>query len=167
MMVVLVALLAVLSSPAQPPNICATNATIGRAVIASLNLSWPGLETVKSAAASEDLGAACTHLAAYYRNSSGGSWLRGWPGSAPKPSTKLSGGEADDAVEKDLFHLGGVGQTAVIPRNADGGLDWCPPPGKTHAIEFLQFTRVVWPIFDAFIRGRVGTTKARSTTPSS
>ena len=31
---------------ATMPNICGTNATIGQAVVAAVNLSWPGLEAV-------------------------------------------------------------------------------------------------------------------------
>lgn len=104
------------------PNICATNATIGHAVISAVNLSWPGLEAVQSAAASGELGAACEALAEYYANGTTARWLRML--ATPAPSARAAGGQADAAVDHDIWTLGGVGQTAKIPRNDDGGIDW-------------------------------------------
>lgn len=104
------------------PNICARNETIGQAVINAVNLSWPGLEAVQSAAASGKLGAACEALAKYYANGNTATWLR--MASTPAPSTRAAGGQADAAVDHDIWTLGGVGQTAKIPRNDDGGIDW-------------------------------------------
>ena len=104
------------------PNICASNATIGQAVIDAVNLSWPGLEAVKASAAGGDLGAACEGLATYYREGHSSSLLR--LRKTPAPSTRRAGGNADDLLFHDRFHLGGVGQVAAIPRNADGGINW-------------------------------------------
>ena len=103
-------------------NICGTNASIGQAVIGALNLSWPGLAGVASAAGRGDLQVACEALAAYYRNSSSGAWVR--LRQPPAPSDRRAGGNADDLVDRDIFHLSGVGQVARVPRNADGGFDW-------------------------------------------
>ena len=104
------------------PNICATNRSIGAAVIAAVNLSWPGMEKVSEAAAASDLGGACEALARYYREGNTSAWLR-LP-ATPSPSVKTAGGDADALVEHDIFHLTGVGQVAKIPRNPDGGLNW-------------------------------------------
>jgi hypothetical protein len=103
-------------------NICATNVSIGHAVIDAVNLSWPGLEATRTAAAANDLGAACEALAAYYKQSNGSAWLR--IPVTPIPSTRKAGGDADDLVDHDIFHLSGVGQVGKVPRNADGGIDW-------------------------------------------
>eukprot|EP01050_Picozoa_sp_SAG11_P007221 SAG11_NODE_594_length_8302_cov_1.386810_1_plen_176_part_00 len=107
---------------AAEANICATNASIGHAVIGAVNLSWPGMNAVRTAAADGDLGGACEALAAYYRDGNTSAWLRLLV--TPAPSTRRAGGEADDLVNHDIFHLSGVGQVAKIPRNRDGGIDW-------------------------------------------
>jgi hypothetical protein len=80
------------------------------------------MEATRSAAAANDLGAACEALASYYKQSNGSAWLRIVV--TPAPSTRKAGGDADDLVDRDIFHLTGVGQVAKIPRNADGGIDW-------------------------------------------
>ena len=108
------------STPAA--NICATNASIGHAVIGAVNLSWPGMDDVRMAAAGGDLGGACEALAKYYRDGNTSAWLR-LP-ATPAPSARRAGGEADDLVLHDIFHLSGVGQVAKIPRNPDGGIVW-------------------------------------------
>ena len=135
------------------PNICESNATIGRAVLAASTMSWPGLEDVAHQYAQGNLGAACAALASYYREGNSSAWLRIGP---VTPGTKIAGGSADDLVLHDIFHLRvsrvrtrdlhwparfvvlrwmvphspgghsrhGVDQVAKIGRNADGGLDW-------------------------------------------
>ena len=105
-----------------PPNICATNHSIGQAVVNAVNLSWPGLASVQSAAAAGNFGRACEALADYYRKGTTSAWLR--IPVTPPPSRQKAGGDADDLVEHDIFHLSGVGQIAKIPRNPDGGIDW-------------------------------------------
>jgi hypothetical protein len=110
------------SQPPTGPNICATNRSIGQAVMAAVNLSWPGLGSVQSAAAAGDLGGACEALADYYREGDTSAWLR--IPTSPAPSSRKAGGDADDLVEHDIFHLSGVGQVAKVPRNPDGGIDW-------------------------------------------
>lgn len=87
----------------------------------SLNLSFPGLAAVASAAERGDLDAACEELATYYATSNTSWWLRHAP---VKPGTGMVGGVTDAMVLHDVFYLAGVGATAHIPRNADGGLDW-------------------------------------------
>jgi hypothetical protein len=109
-------------APPPPPNICATNVSIGHAVIAAVNLSWPGLEAVQSAAQSGKLGQACEALAAYYMQGNSSAWLR--IARTPDRSARRVGGDADDLVDHDIFHLSGVRQVSKIPRNADGGIDW-------------------------------------------
>eukprot|EP00040_Diaphanoeca_grandis_P024171 m.132586 g.132586 ORF g.132586 m.132586 type:complete len:852 (-) comp29619_c0_seq1:45-2600(-) len=124
-----------ISEIAPPPNICAQNASIGQAVISAVNLSWPGMEAVKSAATANDLGAACEALATYYKNGKTSEWLR-LP-VIPVPSARRAGGDADDLVDHDIFHLSGVGQVAKIPRNADGGIDWLDK-GPKNDPEFMN-----------------------------
>ncbi len=102
-------------------NICGQNATIGRAVVAAVNLSFPGLDAVSAAAAAGDLNAACDALAAYYAAANTSAWLRRPP---VAPGTGRVGGGTDQMVDSDYFFLDGVQLGAVIPRNADGGLDW-------------------------------------------
>ena len=121
----------------EAPNICGTNAFIGAAVIGAVNLSWPGLGAVKAAADANQLGAACAALAAYFRDGNSSRWLR-LPAS-PHPSPRRAGGAADDLVNRDVFHLSGVGQVAKIPRNPDGGLDWLYKGPKTDP-EFMNCT---------------------------
>ena len=108
--------------PSPGPNICATNRSIGQAVVAAVNLSWPGLGSVQSAVAAGDLGGACEALADYYREGNTSAWLR--IPKSPAPSSRKAGGDADDLVEHDIFHLSGVGQVAKVPRNPDGGINW-------------------------------------------
>lgn len=104
-----------------PTNICGTNKTLGENVLSVLNLTYPGLEPVAAAAAAGDLNAACEALSAYYAGANTSFWLRHGP---VAPGSSLAGGVADAIVFNDTFTLAGVGVTARIPRNADGGLDW-------------------------------------------
>ena len=114
-------------------NICSTNTTLGRAIIAAMNLSYPGLEAVAAAAKAQQYGLACSLLAQYYMNCSSGNWLRIPP---VTPGTGRAGGQADAALE-DIFTLSGVQETAKIPRNEDGGLDW-HYTGPRGDIEFMN-----------------------------
>ena len=116
-------------------NICVRNTIIGHAIIDAVNLSWPGLEPVKSAAVAGDLGSACEALAAYYKHSNRSAWLR-LP-LTPTPSERRAGGDVDDLVDHDIFRLSGVRQVAKIPRNADGGLNWLDK-GPKHDPEFMN-----------------------------
>lgn len=103
-------------------NICSTNSAIGIAVINAVNLSFPGLEAVRDAAAAGVHGEACELLANYYKQGNTSAWLR--LAETPTPSTRRSGGDGDDLVEHDIFHLQGVDEVAVVPRNKDHGIDW-------------------------------------------
>jgi hypothetical protein len=117
---------------AAPPNICATNAAIGRSVAAAVNLTWPGLEAVASAVAAGDYGAACDALVAYYADGNTTWWLRLPP---VAPGTGLAGGAADEVAFHDVYS--GVGSTVKVPRNADGGLDWLYK-GPRNDVEFMN-----------------------------
>ena len=102
-------------------NICSRNATIGRSVVQSMNLSWPGLEAAAAAAAEGDLGRACSAIGAYYRKSNTSSSRRLPP---VPPSTRLAGGAADAIVFNDTFKgFPSPSTPCRIPRNEDGGLD--------------------------------------------
>ena len=110
------------TAAAPSANICASNSTIGTSILTVLNLTFPGLEAVAAAAARGDAGGACEALAAYYASSNTSAWLRRPP--PPPPSSRMAGGAVDAMVLHDVFYLAGVGATARVPRNADGGLDW-------------------------------------------
>ena len=124
-------------------NICGQNRTLGLHVVASLNLSFPGLESVSSAVAHGDLNAACEALAFYYQNSNSSYWLRHGP---ITPGTNLAGGEADAIVFNDTFNLRGVTLTTRIPRNSDGGLNWLDK-GPRNDVEFMNCLNR----FDSFV----------------
>jgi hypothetical protein len=118
---------------ADSTNICSQNRTIGHAIIAAMNLSYPGLEPVAKAVALGNYGDACEALAYYYETCSSGNWLRYPP---VTPGTGRAGGLADQALQ-DIFFLGGVDETAKIPRNPDGGLDWLDK-GPREDVEFMN-----------------------------
>ena len=127
------------SRGAAPPfsnstNICGTNNTLGQAVVHAVNLSFPGLEAVRTAVAAGDLNTACNELAAYYQNSNTSAWLR-----IPDvtPGTGRVGGNTDKMVDSDYFYLSGVSTGAVVQRNADGGLDWLDK-GPRGDVEFMN-----------------------------
>lgn len=103
-------------------NICSTNSVIGIAIINAVNLSFPGMGQVRDATAAGQYGEACEMLAQYYKEGNTSAWLR-LP-ETPAPSTRKSGGDGDDLVEHDIFHLQGVGEVATVPRNMDHGIDW-------------------------------------------
>jgi Heparinase II/III N-terminus/Heparinase II/III-like protein len=124
-----------LLSCAYSANICGQNSTIGYSVIAALNLSYPGLESVASFAAQNDLDSACEALATYYKTANTAAWLR--IPNVPTPSSKLAGGVVDNMVFNDTFYLSGVDTTAKVPRNADGGLDWLDK-GPRGDVEFMN-----------------------------
>jgi hypothetical protein len=148
----LVTAAAVATAAAAPPNICATNATLGRAVLSVLNLTYPGLESVAAAAAAGDLGAACAALNDYYVNGNTTWWLRH---PAPAPGTRRTGGAADALVDHDVFTFPILGLTTVVPRNADGGLDWLykGPRNDVEAMNDLNRMDVAWPLLhDAWAR---------------
>ena len=116
----MMAFMAMHSTLIEGANICSQNVTLGRAIIATINTSYPGLEAVAAAAKAGQYDSACDLLVQYYQNCSSGSWLRIPP---VPPGTGHAGGQADAALQ-DIFTLTGVDQTAKIPRNPDGGLDW-------------------------------------------
>ena len=62
-MFLVVASSATTSSPTHHANICSQNVSIGAAVIAAVNLTYPGMGTVAAAASAKDYGAACEALA--------------------------------------------------------------------------------------------------------
>ena len=76
-------------------NICGLNITIGRAVVAAVNLTRPGLEAAAAAAAAGKLGLACRSIANFYRSGNSTPWLR-LP--AVTPGTALVGGSIDEMV---------------------------------------------------------------------
>lgn len=108
---------------AHAANICGQNRTIGTQVMAALNLSYPGLEAVAAAQGAGDLDTACEALAAYYSAANTSSWLRIAP-VTPGTGRVGKGSLVDNAVDRDLYYMGGVDTSGIIPRNADGGLDW-------------------------------------------
>jgi hypothetical protein len=148
------------------PNICGQNATLGNAIIASVNLSYSAaLAPVAAAAARGDLDSACDALAAYYAACDSGSWLRVPP---VTPGNGSVGGLTDrecgpnlssrhssahlalthlallafllylaELVEHDFFYLAGVDLGAVVPRNSDGGIDWLDKGPRTD-VEFMN-----------------------------
>jgi hypothetical protein len=120
--------LLVLAAAAPPvaastlPNICATNATIGRAVLAAMNTSHPGLEAAAESAKFGNLGAACEAVASYYMHGTSAPWLRIGP---VRPGTGAVGGAVDMMVDSDTFQgFPSPAGPVKIPRNADGGLRW-------------------------------------------
>ena len=99
------------------------NATIGAAVVRAVNLSWPGLELARDAAANGDLGAACQHISDFYKNSNSSARFR--LRKTPKPGNGLAGGAVDQIVFNDTFSgFPSPTYPCKIPRNADGGLQW-------------------------------------------
>jgi hypothetical protein len=104
-------------------NICGENRTLGQAVLSVMNLSYPGLEQVAKAESAGDLDGACEALAAYYQDSNTSFWLR-IPPVPPGTGRVGKGSEVDNAVDYDIYYMGGVDTTGKIPRNPDGGLDW-------------------------------------------
>ena len=83
------------SQPGDSSNICDSNITIGRAVVAGVNLTRPGLEAAAAAAAAGELGLACQNIADFYRSGNSTPWLR-LP--AVTPGTALVGGSIDEMV---------------------------------------------------------------------
>ncbi|MBN1674843.1 MAG: DUF2341 domain-containing protein, partial [Kiritimatiellae bacterium] len=95
-----------------------------------LNLDYPGLGPVKTAVERSNLVAACEALVEHYRNSTNGYWLRIGP---VAPGTgRHSGG---DLILADTFTFQEV--TGVVPRRADGGLNWTYTPNGD--IEWTYF----------------------------
>jgi hypothetical protein len=129
-------LLSLCACAALAGNICGENKTLGSAVMGALNLSFPGLEAVAAAARANDLDAACEALAAYYAAANTSSWLRIGP-VTPGTGRVGAGSNVDNAVDHDLYYMGGVDTSGVIPRNADGGLDWLNK-GPRNDVEFMN-----------------------------
>ena len=96
------------------------HSTITTLLFRSLNLSYPGLERARSALSGGNLSGACDAVAQYYADAATASWLRK-PG--PRPGRSLVGGNIDAIVFNDTFDF--YGEVGRVPRNADGGLDWC------------------------------------------
>jgi len=144
----LLLLVAAVAAPAPAANICGANATLGAHVIASVNLSFPGLEFVAGNASAGDLDAACEALAAYYAAANSSAWLRR---PLPPPSARRVGGAVDDAVFEDVYDEGGLG-SGRVPRNADGGLDWlCRGPRNDPEFENVLNRHQTFPtVLDAW-----------------
>jgi hypothetical protein len=121
------------SKPKSDDNICVHNVSLAQQLFAALDLSYPGLEQVAAAFHQKNFGLGCELLAEYYQSSPSGSWLRKPP---VAPSEKRAGGQADAALD-DVFTLSGVTETAKIPRDPDGGLDW-HYTGPRHDNEFMN-----------------------------
>ena len=102
-------------------NICARNATFGRAVVNAVNLSLPGLANAAHYAQPprRNLGAACRAISDYYRLGNSTAGLRR---PAPPPSTRLvNDPQVNAMVFNDTFHGFPSPKTPVrIPRNTDG-----------------------------------------------
>ena len=133
---------------AAAANICGANATLGAQVVSVLNLTFPGLGAVASAAARGDLGAACGALAEYYAAANTSAWLRR---PLPPPSSRRVGGAVDDVVFRDVYAEGGLG-SGRVPRNADGGLDWlCRGPRNDPEFENVLNRHQTFPtVLDAW-----------------
>ena len=57
-------------------NICSQNSTLGLAILQSMNLSYPGLSSVRSLFSAGDLGGACEALSQFYQQGDSAGWLR-------------------------------------------------------------------------------------------
>eukprot|EP00051_Salpingoeca_urceolata_P028965 m.488563 g.488563 ORF g.488563 m.488563 type:complete len:838 (-) comp25909_c0_seq1:98-2611(-) len=124
-------------STSASSNVCGENPILGHAVLDAVNLTLPQLADVASHAQRGDLQAACDALATYYASSNTTAWLRWTPPGGWHPNgTKRVGGHADDIL-KDIYYLSGVKETAKIPRNSDGGLNWYDE-GPKHDPEFMN-----------------------------
>lgn len=133
--VLLFAALATDTSVAAEPNICATNSTLGTAVLAAVNLSYPGLEAAAAAAAKGDRGAACQAIADYYRHGNSTSWHRIGP---VTPGARMMGGDVDAMVLNDSYCcFPSPAGPVTIPRTANGGLNWTWW-GPDHDDEFMN-----------------------------
>ena len=117
-------------------NICASNATLGKAVIAAMNLTKPGLEQAATAAAAGDAGKACEAIAKYYRTGTSAAWLRFGPVAAGHGRV---GGAVDEMVQHDIFTgFPSPAGPVKIPRNGSGGgLSWTWW-GPDHDDEFMN-----------------------------
>ena len=133
---VIVAVNAVPASTTSTSNICASNATLGAAVLAAMNLSYPGLEAAAAAAASGDRGKACQAIADYYRHGTSASWHR--MKKPPVPGTAMAGGTVDAMVLNDTYSgFPSPSGPVKIPRTASGGITWTWW-GPDHDDEFMN-----------------------------
>ena len=97
--VVILSITVLQSGIVESANICSQNITLGRAIIAAINTSYPGLEAVAAAAKAGQYDSACDLMVQYDQNCSSGSWLRIPP---VPPGTGHAGGQADAALQ-DIF----------------------------------------------------------------
>lgn len=97
----------------------------------ALNLDYPGLNSVKKAAAEKNWAGACNELVNYYRNSKSASWLR--LNKIPLTAKRESQG---DSVISDIFTFQSV--SGKHPRLANGQLDW-QNKGPNNDIEWTYF----------------------------
>lgn len=86
-----------------------------------LNLAHPGLEEVKAAAEAGDTGAAMEALAAYYRTTDNGSWLKGRTG-VHDPGGYDDFGPQSEEVLADIYTFQSV--KAEARRLENGRIDW-------------------------------------------
>ena len=92
-------------------------------LFADFDLTGTGLEQVNQAVSSGEWKKACNEMLNYYKNGSSGSWLRDIPDVDYTPEQIAAYVAAADAiVDNDAYTYQSM--TGVIPRNADGGLDW-------------------------------------------
>ena len=125
-----------------------TNTTALLLFGATLNLSFPGLEGVKTAFDAGKLTSACNQLATYYANSANAAWLRH---AAPTRGYKLAGGYVDGVAYNDTYNF--YGEKGKVPRNPDGALDW-DFTGPVHDAEFMYALNrhAVWDtVLDAWL----------------
>ncbi|MDR3708977.1 MAG: alginate lyase family protein [Capsulimonadaceae bacterium] len=113
------------------------------ALLASLDLKRPGLETVRSAYARGDFASARTAFAAYLRARTKPAWYFD-PSTPPKTVSDNGRRAADDAL---VHHVSVVG----IPYTFSGPIDWTfnptAQPGSTHALNYewtWQLNRHYW-----------------------
>eukprot|EP01043_Picozoa_sp_COSAG02_P025374 COSAG02_NODE_1424_length_12684_cov_13.471116_2_plen_782_part_00 len=95
------------------------------ALMTSINVTYPGLEAVRTALSTGDNEGACVALADYYRGGQTAIWLRAR--SIPIPSARMAGGAADGVLRD---HYSFYGTAADVPRHPSGALNWsfCPAP---------------------------------------
>ena len=108
--------------PAADGDGCPSSAAVTEVLFSAVNLSWPGLEKVRRAYHNDDNRTACNELAAYYANANTSGWLRN-PGPTCRPSRSRVGGAVDAVIWNDTYDF--YGEVGKVPRNKDGGLDWC------------------------------------------
>lgn len=98
-------------------DVCNTYPKRMQELLGALNLDTPGLEEVEQAFHQGALSEACEALLKYYQNSKSGAWLRREAVALGKAQDQSA-----DAVCEDRLTF--YEQTSLVPRRADGRLQW-------------------------------------------